>query len=88
MSSRLELAKELGATHTINTLDPGVNIVAKVLEATGGLGVRIAQDTTGLQSLARLSYDFVRSHGRILQNGLAKPEDTWGRDPKQEIRLF
>jgi D-arabinose 1-dehydrogenase-like Zn-dependent alcohol dehydrogenase len=69
--------KELGATHMINTSDSSVDLVADVLKATDGVGVRIALDTTGVQSLARLSFDFVRCHGRILQNGLAKPEDTW-----------
>ncbi|KAN0099852.1 alcohol dehydrogenase [Hyaloscypha variabilis] len=77
VQSRLELAKELGATHMINTSDSSVDLVADVLKATNGVGVRIALDTTGVQSLARLSFDFVRCHGRILQNGLAKPEDTW-----------
>jgi hypothetical protein len=46
--------KELGATHMINTSDSSVDLVADVLKATDGVGVRIALDTTGVQSLVRL----------------------------------
>lgn len=43
---RLELAKELGATHTINSKQE--DAVAKIKELTGGYGVDWTVDTTGL----------------------------------------
>lgn len=76
-ASRLELARSLGATHTIDTSDPKVDLVAEVLKVTGGRGVHVSLDTTGVQKLARSSWDFVRFLGKVLQVGLAKPADTW-----------
>lgn len=75
--SRLQQAKDLGATHTINTSDTSLNLVSEVLRITGGRGVHVSLDTTGVQALARQSWDFVRCHGKILQVGLANPGDIW-----------
>ena len=75
--SRLELAKSLGATHTIDTSAPGIDLVAEVLKLTGGNGVHVSLDTTGVQVLARKSWDFVRCMGKVLQVGLAHPGDMW-----------
>lgn len=49
--SRLELAKELGATHTINSKneDP----IAKVQEITNGRGVKYSVDTTGVSPVMK-----------------------------------
>ena len=47
VQSRLDLAKELGATHVIDTSDK-IEIVDKVHEATGGEGASILVDTTGV----------------------------------------
>ncbi|KAF2772317.1 alcohol dehydrogenase [Teratosphaeria nubilosa] len=77
VQSRLDLARELGATHVINTSDQSINLVQRVMEITDGQGVHIALDTTGVQSLARQTFDMVRNRGRILQNGLARPGDNW-----------
>lgn len=76
-SSRLKLAKSLGATHVINTSRTTVNLVQEVKKITQGRGVHVSLDTTGVQSLARQSWDFVRQRGKILQVGLAKPGDQW-----------
>lgn len=76
-ASRLESARSLGATHVINTSDPGLDIVAEVLKVTGGNGVHVSLDTTGVQQLARDSWHFVRCHGKVMQVGLAQPQDTW-----------
>ncbi|KAJ5653669.1 hypothetical protein N7490_000672 [Penicillium lividum] len=74
---RLLVAKSLGATHTIDTSDPTVDLVSEVLKLTGGRGVHTSLDTTGIQRLARQSWDFVRFQGKVLQVGLAKPDDRW-----------
>ncbi len=76
-ASRLELAKSLGATHLIDTTDSSIDLVAEVMRVTEGRGVQVSLDTTGVQSLARQSWDFVRKRGKILQVGLAKPGDKW-----------
>lgn len=75
--SRLEVAKSLGATHTIDTSDPTIDLLSEVLKITDGKGVHTSLDTTGIQRLARLSWDFVRFQGKVLQVGLAKPGDRW-----------
>ncbi|MDO1604850.1 NAD(P)-dependent alcohol dehydrogenase [Lactobacillus sp. YT155] len=46
VDSRLELAKELGATDVINSKD--VDAVAAIKELTNGLGVKFSVDTTGI----------------------------------------
>lgn len=46
---RLELAKELGATHTINSKEE--NVVDRILELTDGKGVDWTVDTTGISSV-------------------------------------
>ena len=48
---RLELAKELGATHTINSKQE--DAVAKIKELTGGYGVDWTVDTTGLPAVIK-----------------------------------
>lgn len=75
--SRLELAKSLGATHAIDTSDEAVDVVSEVLKLTEEKGVHASLDTTGVYELARKSWDFVRARGKILQVGLAKPDDQW-----------
>ncbi|MEQ8743675.1 NAD(P)-dependent alcohol dehydrogenase [Parasphingorhabdus sp.] len=51
---RLELARELGATHTFNGNEDGV--VDKIVELTGG-GVDFSLECTGLPSVARQAVD-------------------------------
>lgn len=53
--SRLELAKELGATDTINSKDE--DPVKKIQELTNGYGVDYAVDTTGLPAVMKLALD-------------------------------
>lgn len=59
--TRLELATELGATHTILGDDP--ELAAKVAELTGGAGCHYAVDTTGVPAVARLAMSCVRLGG-------------------------
>ena len=49
VSERLELAKELGATHAINSKEK--DPVEKIKELTGGYGVDWIVDTTGISSV-------------------------------------
>jgi aryl-alcohol dehydrogenase len=52
--SRLELARQLGATDTINAQDDGV--VERIVELTGG-GVDFSLECTGLPAVARQAVD-------------------------------
>lgn len=77
VASRLQVAKSLGATHVIDTSDSRIDLVSEVLKITDCRGVHVSLDTTGVQKLARQSWDFVRFRGKVLQVGLASPDDKW-----------
>lgn len=53
--SRLELAKELGATHMINSLKE--DVVERVREITNGMGVHYSVDTTGVSAVMKAGVD-------------------------------
>ena len=58
--SRLDLAAEFGATHTINGADDGIG--AQILAMTGG-GVQYALDTTGLPAVITTAINGLRATG-------------------------
>lgn len=53
--SRLEIAKDLGATHTINSMKDDLG--ALIGEITGGAGVNFSVDTTGVAPVIKASID-------------------------------
>jgi len=59
--SRLEMAKELGATHTINSRNE--DVVERINEITDGLGVNHTVDTTGISSVMKTSLDILAVRG-------------------------
>jgi aryl-alcohol dehydrogenase len=59
--SRLELAKELGATQTINSKEVG-NVVEKIIEISNG-GVKYAVETSGVPQVLRQAVDSTQSLG-------------------------
>ena len=59
--SRLELAKELGATDTINSKDE--DPVKKIQELTNGYGIDYAVDTTGLPAVMKPALDALAQGG-------------------------
>ena len=71
--ARLELARELGATHVINGAD--VDAVEAIRKITG-LGVDYALDTTGLPALIRQAVDALRQRGTAAILGASKPDAT------------
>jgi Zn-dependent alcohol dehydrogenase len=87
--SRLDLAKELGATHVISTdgipMDQLETKVPELVKAVtpGNLGATIVLDTTGLPALIRAGLEFTRSRGQYIQVGTANPQDA-----KLEIEIF
>ncbi|OJJ07349.1 hypothetical protein ASPVEDRAFT_142091 [Aspergillus versicolor CBS 583.65] len=71
--SRLELAKELGATHVVR-VDPSMalqDVTAAVVGLTGGLGTNITLDTTGVPPLIAEGVKMTGFKGKILQVGTA-----------------
>ncbi|MCD7101341.1 NAD(P)-dependent alcohol dehydrogenase [Pseudoclavibacter sp. 13-3] len=69
--SRLELARELGATHTINSLTE--NVGERLSEITNGAGVDYVVDTTGRPELLRQAADSLGVRGTVALVGAAKP---------------
>jgi Zn-dependent alcohol dehydrogenase len=73
VGSRLELAKEMGATHVIDSskLKEGQTLVEAVREVADGLGPTVTVDTTGVPALIQAAVDFARNRGKIIQVGSA-----------------
>jgi aryl-alcohol dehydrogenase len=69
--SRLELAKELGATHTINSLNE--NVAERLAEITDGAGIDYVVDTTGRPELLRQAADAIAVRGTVALVGAARP---------------
>jgi aryl-alcohol dehydrogenase len=69
--SRLELAKELGATHTINTRE--VDLVAEVMRLTGDRGADYVIDTTARPELLRQGAECLGLRGTLVLVGAAAP---------------
>lgn len=84
VQKRLDLAKELGATHIINTSDlpQGKTLVEAVQEIAEGVGPSITIDTSGVPPLIRAGVEWTRRHGRYIQVGTAPP------DLKLDIPVF
>ncbi|SEN88695.1 aryl-alcohol dehydrogenase [Mesobacillus persicus] len=59
--SRLETAKELGATHTINSRTE--NLAERIAEITDGLGVDYSIDTTGVSAVMKASVEVLAIGG-------------------------
>ncbi|KAJ8071411.1 hypothetical protein OCU04_001732 [Sclerotinia nivalis] len=68
ISSRLELAKSLGATHTINTNE--VDFATEVKSITEGVGSTITIDTTGSVPLVQTAVDITAKMGKIILVGV------------------
>jgi aryl-alcohol dehydrogenase len=69
--ARLELAKELGATHTINSLTE--DVAARLTEITDGEGIDNVVDTTGRPELLRQAADALGNRGTVALVGAARP---------------
>ena len=71
---KLALAKELGATHTINSTnqDP----VAAIKEIVGDAGVDVAVDNTGQPSVIEMAYNLTNARGRTILVGVPKKDNA------------
>jgi aryl-alcohol dehydrogenase len=71
--SRLDLARDLGATHVINGRE--TDAVEEIHRITRG-GVDYALDTTGLPALIRQAVDALRQRGTAAILGASRPDAT------------
>jgi Zn-dependent alcohol dehydrogenase len=71
VESRLELAKSLGATHTVNSRDAGVNLSEKMKSFTNGDGTTITVDTTGNMKAIGDGFEGTASRGQMIFVGVA-----------------
>jgi aryl-alcohol dehydrogenase len=69
VAERLELARQLGATHTID--GRAEKLVESVLEISGG-GTDFSIDTTGSSTVARSAIEVVRQRGHCVMVGASK----------------
>ncbi|KAK1068480.1 hypothetical protein LTR74_005559 [Friedmanniomyces endolithicus] len=72
IESRLKLATQLGATHTIDGSKLGdKTLVEAIREVADGIGPTIAIDTTGAPPLIKAGIEAIRNKGRYIQVGSA-----------------
>lgn len=82
---RLELARQLGAAHTI-TVEDGIDVPARVRELTGGRGADVCIEAAGVPTTAKQCFQAVRKAGHVIFNGeqssveLSPSEDFIRRD--------
>ena len=70
--SKLNLARELGATHTINSSDAGW--VSAVRSVVGAQGADVVIENTGNVRMIREAYDLTQSRGRTILVGVPRAD--------------
>ena len=71
---KLELAKEYGATHTINSTEQ--NVVEEVKKIVGSSGSDVFIDTTGRPNLIEMSCNLTKGGGKTIMVGQPKPDES------------
>ncbi len=74
--NRLDLARELGATHIINSVN--TNAVDEILKITNGAGVKYAFDTSGKAAVLRTALDAAASFSTICTIAMSEDDLTIG----------
>src|SRR3989344_1607951 len=77
--NKLELAKEFGATHIINSKKE--NPVSKIKELTDGKGTDFAVEATGVAKAMEQAYESVKAPGRVALTGNPRKGETITIDP-------
>lgn len=67
-AEKLTLAKEMGATHTINSRD--IDIDQVLIDIIGGKGLDVFIDNTGQPAVIELGYKITHAQGRIILVGV------------------
>lgn len=73
--SRLDLATELGATHTVLAA-PGVDVLQAIRALTDGLGAHAAFESSGVKSVIRVALDSLRELGTLVMTGVLPQGET------------
>ncbi|KAJ5946119.1 hypothetical protein N7454_002958 [Penicillium verhagenii] len=73
VQSRIALAKKLGATHTIDTSEPGFTSLDEAIRKIAPTGVSIAIDTTGVPNIIEQSLQATRARGKMVLVGVPPP---------------
>jgi len=68
--NRLALAKEMGATHLINSKEQDAKVI--ISEIVGAQGVDVFIDNTGQPSIIELGYEMTKPQGRVVLVGVPK----------------
>jgi len=81
VQSRLDLAKDLGATSVIHSAELGGKTLSEaVQQLADDIGPTISIETTGVPALIKDALNFTRSMGKIIQVGAAPFDFTVGID--------
>jgi Zn-dependent alcohol dehydrogenase len=70
VQTRLELARRLGATHTINTNDAEISRLDDAVRAIVPKGASVAIDTTGVPSIIEQSVQSTHARGKVIFIGI------------------
>lgn len=70
LKPRLELARSLGATHTIDSSDPEFTSLDEAVRQLVPLGASVAIETTGVPSIIEQSIQATSARGRIVLIGI------------------
>lgn len=70
--SKLEMAKDFGATHTINASEGADAVQAKVMELTGGRGADVAFEVIGLGPTMEQAVNLTRQGGQVILVGVPR----------------
>ncbi|GJD06113.1 Succinate-semialdehyde dehydrogenase (acetylating) [Galdieria sulphuraria] len=81
---KLELAKLMGATHTLRS--DNKDIVQKVRELTEGEGVDIAFEALGTRQTFELAMEIIRDSGKVVAIGIAPAGTTASVDIQRLVR--
>ena len=82
--SRLKLAAELGATHTVNS--SGGDLTEQLLDVTNGEGLNFCLDTTGLQQVIGSAFGALATRGRLGLVGVSPAGTRIDLDPWAMLR--
>ena len=73
VQSRLDLAQEVGATHTINTSHSDFSTLDNAVRSIVATGASIAIETTGVASIIEQSIQSTCARGKIVYIGIPPP---------------
>jgi L-iditol 2-dehydrogenase len=75
VDNRLQVARKIGATHTINA--EREDVVKTVLELTGGRGADVVVEACGLPETCNQVFDIVRVQGSVVIFGMPHGDPTF-----------